>query len=212
VYLNKTTGATEEVSGDYCMCNIPLSVLIKLQTDVSGDFRTAMQSVPYAMALRLGLGFKRRFWEDDDWIYGGQSFSNIGRLGILSYPDDAYGAAKGAMLGMYNFGTDAAYVSSLPYADRVNLALELGSRIHPQMKEEFVSGFSVAWHLEPYSLGAWPSYNQRTRRDAFPVLQEPDGRIYLVGEHLSYVNAWIEGAAQSAWMQVEKLHKRVMQG
>ena len=77
VFLNKETGETEEVTGDYCMCNIPLSVLIKLQTDVSAEFRTAMQSVPYAMALRLGLGFKRRFWEEDDWIYGGQSFSNI---------------------------------------------------------------------------------------------------------------------------------------
>ncbi|MEJ7901654.1 MAG: flavin monoamine oxidase family protein [Thermomicrobiales bacterium] len=211
VYLNKETGETEEITGDYCMCNIPLSVLIKLQTDVSGDFRTAMQSVPYAMALRLGLGFNRRFWEEDDWIYGGQSFSNISRLGILAYPDDAYGAKKGSMLGMYNFGNDAAYVSSLDYEDRNQLALDLGSKIHPQMRDEYMSGFSVAWHLEPYSLGAWPSYTQRTRQEFFPTLQEPDGRIYLVGEHLSYVNAWIEGAAQAAWMQVEKLHQRVMQ-
>jgi monoamine oxidase len=211
VYLNKETGETEEVTGDYIMCNIPLSVLIKLNVDVSSEFRTAMQSVPYDMALRLGLGFNRRFWEEDDWIYGGQSFSNISRLGILAYPDDAYGAAKGAMLGMYNFDTDAAYVSSLDYEDRNQLALDLGSKIHPQMRDEYMSGFSVAWHLEPYSLGAWPSYTRRTRAEFFPTLQEPDGRIYLVGEHLSYVNAWIEGAAQAAWMQVEKLHSRVMQ-
>jgi monoamine oxidase len=212
VYLNKETGETEEITGDYCMCNIPLSVLIKLRTDFSSDFRTATQSVPYAMALRLGLGFNRRFWEEDDWIYGGQSFSNMGQLGIIAYPDDAYGAAKGAMLGMYNYGTNAAYVSSLDYEARNQLALDLGSKIHPQMREEYMSGFSVAWHLEPYSLGAWPSFTERTRRDYFPILQEPDGRIYLVGEHLSYVNAWIEGAVQAAWMQVEKLHTRVLQG
>jgi len=211
VYLNKETGETEEITGDYCMCNIPLSVLIKLRTDFSADFRTATQSVPYAMALRLGLGFNRRFWEEDDWIYGGQSFSNLGQLGIIAYPDDAYGAEKGAMLGMYNFGTNAAYVSSLDYEDRNQLALDLGSKIHPQMRDEYMSGFSVAWHLEPYSLGAWPSYTQRTRTEFFPILQEPDGRVYLVGEHLSHVNAWIEGAVQAAWMQVEKLHKRVLQ-
>ncbi len=211
VYTNKATGQTEEISGDYCMCNIPLSVLIKLQGDFSGGFRTAMQSVPYFMALRAGLGFNRRFWEEDDWIYGGQSFSNIGELGILGYPDDGYGAAKGVMLGMYAFGTNAAHVSSLSYPERIELALTLGSKIHPQMRDDFMSGFSVAWHLEPYSLGAWPSYTQRTREQAFPILQEPDGRIYLVGEHLSYVNGWIEGAVQAAWMQVEKLHARVMQ-
>lgn len=211
VYLNKATNATEEVSGDYVMCNIPLSVLIKIKGNFSGKFRTAMQSVPYAMAVRLGLGFNRRFWEEDDWIYGGQSFTNIGELGIIGYPDDGYGAKKGALLGLYNFGTNAAKVSSLPYEERNELALTHGSKVHPQMRSEYHSGFSVAWHLEPYSLGAWPSYNARTRRDAFPILQEPDGRIYLVGEHLSYVNAWIEGAVQAAWMQVEKLHTRVMQ-
>lgn len=211
VYLDKATGQTKEVTGDYCMCNIPLSALLKVQTDFSSEFRTAVQGVPYAMALRQGLGFKRRFWEQDDWIYGGQSFSNISELGILGYPDDDYGAQKGAMLGMYNFGTNAARVSSLSYEDRAELALEYGSRIHPQMREEFMSAFSVAWHLEPYSLGAWPSYNDRTRQQFFPRLQEPDGRVYLVGEHLSYVNAWIEGAVQAAWAQVEKLHTRVMQ-
>jgi monoamine oxidase len=211
VYTNKATGQTEEATGDYCLCNIPLSVLIKIQTDFSPEFTNATRSVPYAMASRTGLGFKRRFWEQDDWIYGGQSFSNIPELGILDYPDSDYGAEKGALLCGYNFGTDAARVSSLSFNDRVQLMLDYGSRIHPQMKQEFMSGFSVAWHLEPYSLGAWPSYNKKNRAEAFPILQEPDGRIYLVGEHLSYVNAWMEGAVQAAWMQVEKLHKRVMQ-
>lgn len=211
MYLDKTTGQTQEVTGDYCMCNIPLSVLLKARSDFSRDFQEAVRGVPYAMALRQGLGFNRRFREQDDWIYGGQSFSNIPELGILGYPDDNYGAQKGAILGMYNFGTNAARVSSLSYADRVRLALEYGSRIHPQMREEFMSAFSVAWHLEPYSLGAWPSYTDRTRDQYFPKLQEPDGRIYLVGEYLSHVNAWIEGAVQAAWMQAEKLHTRVMQ-
>jgi monoamine oxidase len=187
-------------------------VLIKIPSDFSREFQTATRAVPYAMSLRLGLGFKRRFWEQDDWIYGGQSFSNIPELGILGYPNTGYNAEGGAMLGMYNFDAQSAYVSSLSYEDRIELALEHGSKIHPQMRDEFISGFSVAWHLEPYSLGAWPEYNPRTRAEAMPVLQEPDGRVYLVGEHLSYVNSWIEGANQAAWLQVENLHKRVMQG
>jgi monoamine oxidase len=212
VYLNKATGQPEEVTGEYAVCNIPLSVLIKIPSDFSPQFRDATRAVPYAMSLRLGLGFKRRFWEEDDWIYGGQSFTNIPELGILGYPNTGYNAQGGAMLGMYNFDTEAARVSSLSYEERVQLALEHGSKVHPQMRDEFISGFSVAWHLEPYSLGAWPEYNSRTRTDAMPILQEPDGRVYLVGEHLSYVNSWIEGANQAAWLQVERLHQRVMQG
>jgi monoamine oxidase len=213
VFLNKETGETEEIEGDYAMCNIPLSVLIKIPSDFSPEFTEAIRSVPYDMALRLGLAFKRRFWEEDDWIYGGQSFSNIPELGIIGYPNDNYNAESGVLLGMYNFGANAARVSSLDYEARNDLALEYGSKIHPQMRDEYISGFSVAWHLEPYSLGAWPNYYSQELRDrVMPVIQEPEGRVYLVGEHLSYVNSWIEGAHHGAWMMVEKLHQRVMQG
>ena len=212
-YTDPETGESVEERGDYVMCNIPLSALIKVSVNFSDTMADAIRSVPYAMALRMGIGYKRRFWEQDDWIYGGQSFSNISQLGILAYPDDDYLTDDGGvMLGMYNFGTDAAFVSSLPYEERANLALELGSKIHPQMRDEYISAFSVAWHLEPYSLGAWPSFTRESREQVMPILQEPDGRIYLVGEHLSHVNAWMEGAVQAAWMQVEKLHTRVMQG
>ena len=211
-YTDPETGESVEERGDYVMCNIPLSALLKVGVNFSDSMATAIRSVPYAMALRMGIGFKRRFWEEDDWIYGGQSFSNDPLLGILDYPDDDYLTEGGVMLGMYNFGNNSAYVSSLPYPDRAELALTLGSKIHPQMRDEYISAFSVAWHLEPYSLGAWPSFTSESRAQVMPILQEPDGRIYLVGEHLSNVNSWMEGAVQAAWMQVEKLHTRVMQG
>lgn len=211
-YTDPETGESVEERGDYVMCNIPLSALLKVRTNFGDQMNTAIRSVPYAMALRMGIGYKRRFWEEDDWIYGGQSFSNDPLLGILDYPDDDYLTEGGVMLSMYNFGNNAAYVSSLPYEDRAQLALDLGSKIHPQMRDEYISAFSVAWHLEPYSLGAWPSFTAESREQVMPILQEPDDRIYLVGEHLSHVNAWMEGAVQAAWMQVDKLHSRVMQG
>ena len=211
-YTDPDSGESVEERGDYVMCNIPLSALLKVGVNFSDSMAQAIRSVPYAMSLRMGIGFKRRFWEEDDWIYGGQSFSNDPLLGILDYPDDDYLSEGGVMLGMYNFGNNSAYVSSLPYEDRAELALTLGSKIHPQMRDEYISAFSVAWHLEPYSLGAWPSFTSESRAQVMPILQEPDGRIYLVGEHLSNVNSWMEGAVQAAWMQVEKLHTRVMQG
>jgi monoamine oxidase len=211
-YTNRTTGETDQqLTADYCVCNIPLSVLIKLQTNFSAQFTDAMRRVPYAMALRMGAQFNKRFWETDDWIYGGQSFTNIPELGILGYPNGDYLADKGAMLIMYNFDTQAARISSLPYEERAEVALQHMEKIHPQARQYFHSAFSVAWHLEPYSLGGWPNYTAATRAQVMPILQEPEGNVYLVGEHRSYVNAWMEGAFQSAWLQVPKLHERVMQ-
>ena len=33
--------------------------------------KTAINQLPYQAALKVGLQFKRRFWEQDDQIYGG---------------------------------------------------------------------------------------------------------------------------------------------
>jgi monoamine oxidase len=210
-YTDRATGEEKKaVEADYCVCNMPLSTLIKINTNFSREFTAAMQGVPYAMALRMGMQFNSRFWETDDWIYGGQSYSNIGELGIIGYPNNDYLHEKGALLSMYNFGTNAAHISSLPYEERAEVSLRHLEKIHPQAREHYHSAFSVAWHLEPYSLGAWPSYTEETRQKYMPILQEPEGNVYLVGEHLSYVNAWMEGAFQSAWLQVPKLHDRVM--
>jgi monoamine oxidase len=210
-YKNTESGETQQIKADYCMCNIPLSVLMKIPSDFSSKMRAAMEGIAYATAMRMGMQFKRRFWEEDDWIYGGQSFFNNSKVGILGYPNSDYMASKGVLLALYNFGNDAINISRLSLKDREEFGLQWGSKIHPTYRQDFESSFSVAWHRMPYSLGAWPSFTTRTRQQYYPTLLEPDGRIYLVGEHLSYVNAWQEGAYQAAWVQVPKLHERVMQ-
>ena len=173
--------------------------------------REAIQSVPYTMAVRMGMAFKRRFWEEDDWIYGGQSFFNVPEIGIIHYPDYDYQSQKGVLLGLYAYDDAAARVSGRSLQERTELALEYGSKLHPSYREDFESSFSVAWQRMPWELGAWPAYTDVSRATYYPRLLEPDGRIYLVGEHLSDVNSWMEGAFQSAWYQLEKLHARVMQ-
>jgi monoamine oxidase len=210
VYTDTTTGQSAEITGDYCVCNIPLSVLMHIPADFSSDMQTAIQSVPYAMAGRAGAQFKRRFWEEDDWIYGGQTFTNFPKLNIIGYPDSNYHAEKGVLLVYYNTGINSGEISGYSLAERQEFALSWGEKIHPTYRQDFESMISVHWHRMEHTKGAWPSFPGPVRQTYFPRLQEPDGRIYLVGEHLSNLNAWQEGAFQAAWMQVEKLHKRAM--
>jgi monoamine oxidase len=212
IYTDLETGESAEATADYCVCNAPLSVLMKMRLDISGSMRDAIAGVPYFMSMRMGLAFNRRFWEEDDWIYGGQSYFNVPEINILHYPDVNYHAEGGVVLGLYNFGTVSARVTGMSNEDRIELALDYGSRMHPTYRDDFHSGVSVAWHRMPYALGAWPDFSPSNRAAFYPTLLEPDGRLYLVGEHLSYVNGWIEGAFQGAWYQVEQLHSRVMQG
>ncbi|MEZ4555659.1 MAG: flavin monoamine oxidase family protein [Caldilineaceae bacterium] len=203
------TGETREVTGDYCVSAIPLTILSTLPADFTPEMSEAIRNIPYVPTGKIGLQFSRRFWEEDDRIFGGVSRTNISTIGGIAYPSYGFLGAKGVLQGYYNFGTDAIRVSNMSVQARIDHALEHGSKIHPQYRETFENGFSVAWHRVPFLLGGWPSYNDRTRELYYPRLLEPDGRIYLAGEYLSYLGGWIEGTIRAAWLQMDKLHQRV---
>lgn len=207
-YRNTRTGETGQITADYCFCTIPLSVLMRIPADFSASHHRAMRMVSYQPVGKMGLQFGRRFWEEDDAIYGGHSVSN-GPVGRISYPSYRYQDEKGVVQAYYGIGTDSIAVSAMSPDERIEYALKHGSRFHPDSyREEFETGFSFFWHLSKYNRGGWAEWSARAREEAYPVLMEPDGRIYLAGEHLSYITAWVAGAIESAWAQIEKLHER----
>ncbi len=205
-YRDTQTDEETVVEADYCLCTIPLSVLNGIDTNFSPEFKNAVAGVAYEATGKIGLQFNRRFWEDDDHIYGGHSTTDF--MGQISYPSYGFNQQKGVLLGYYNFGGDAIEISSRGIDGRTAYALEQGSKIHPQYPEAFDSAYSVAWHLVPYSQGGWASWEDEGLTSAYPKLLEPDGRVFLAGEHLSYLTGWQAGAIESAWQQLEKLHRR----
>ena len=67
-------GALREAHADYCICTIPLSVLRDIPADFSPAMASGIKEVPYENVGKIGLPFKRRFWEEDDRILGGISW------------------------------------------------------------------------------------------------------------------------------------------
>jgi monoamine oxidase len=53
------------------------------------------------------------------------------------------------------------------------------------------------------------AYSGAARAQHYPVLNRPDGPIYLAGEHLSYLTGWMAGALESARQVVTAIHERV---
>ncbi len=201
-------GTTREVLGDYCICTIPLSVLRNIPADFSPAVAEAVRSVPYMDVGKIALQFKRRFWEEDDHIYGGISWTDQNITQIF-YPNYGYlGAAGGVVVGYYHFGDDAAKVGRLSPAERQAHALTEGRRLHPQYDAEFQNSFSVAWQRIPYNLGGWAEWTEDARAKYYPVLNEQDGPFYLAGEHLTYLGGWMAGAFESSKAVVTSLLER----
>ncbi|HEY9343742.1 MAG TPA: flavin monoamine oxidase family protein, partial [Inquilinus sp.] len=67
----KSPGSPLQATADWCVCTIPLTVLSQIPIDVGARMQAAIEAVPYASSVKVGLQFKRRFWEEDEAIYGG---------------------------------------------------------------------------------------------------------------------------------------------
>ncbi|NIJ06791.1 monoamine oxidase [Sphingomonas vulcanisoli] len=202
------TGQRSVVSGDYCICTIPLSVLKSIDNGLSAPKQTAMNGAAYAPVGKIGLQMKRRFWEENHWIYGGHIYTDDMDIVSVSLPSTGWLGPKGVLLGYYQFFANAAKVSALTHAQRTDFALSFGEKVFPEYRDSFETSFSVAWHRVKYNLGGWAMWSDESRARDYPVLLEPDDRIYLAGEHLSYIGGWQAGGIESAWMQIAALHKR----
>ena len=184
-------------------------MLGQIEVTASAPFKAAIKAPSYEPVNKIGLQMKRRFWEEDDFIYGGHVYNDIPGVRTISFPSTGWQGQKGVLLGYYAFGAEAVKVSLKSPAERAAFALAAGQKVFPQYTENFETAFSMSWHLAQFNLGGWANWTEDTRRDAYPILTQPDGRLYLAGEHVSYLGGWQAGAIESAWQQIGRIHARV---
>ncbi|QRY82144.1 flavin monoamine oxidase family protein [Pseudomonas sp. PDNC002] len=209
-YTDLQTGQTLHASADWCICTLPLSILSQLDINVSDKMKAAIAAVPYDTAFKAGIQFKRRFWEDDDRIYGGITRTNL-PINRISYPMAGINRpGKGVLMAAYTFGADSYKFTAMTPDERLKKVLEYGAQIHPQYHEEFDNGITVGWHRVPWSNGCYGLWTEETRQQHYNDLCQIDGRILLAGEHASFIPGWQEGAALSAQDAIQRLHQRIV--
>jgi monoamine oxidase len=203
-------GAVRTEKGDYCVCTIPASILSQIPLQVGEKMQAAIDHLPYSASCKVGLQFKRRFWEEDEQIYGGISYTDQ-TIGQIGYPStNFFSTGKGVVLGGYTFGPNASVMTAMSPEQRIAMAVEQGSKLHPQYKAEFDCGATVAWHRVPWTLGCAGAWTEEGRQEHYADLTAIDGRIVLAGEHASYIPAWQEGAVLSSLDAIERLHKKII--
>ncbi len=206
----RAPGALASARADWCLCTIPLAILAQIPMNVGPALAAAISAVPYASAVKIGLQFKRRFWEEDEQIYGGITYTDLPIFNI-GYPSTGYHSrGKGVLLGGYVWGLTGMEFTAMPPAERVRKAVEYGAQIHPQYTQEFDNGVAVAWHRAPFTMGCFGMWSEEARADHYDDLCGIDNRIALAGEHASYINGWQEGAVTSALDAVGRLHQRAV--
>jgi monoamine oxidase len=213
VTWNEADGKVGRSSADYCVCTIPPPVLRTIPHNLGDDVTAALAGLVPAPVGKIGLEFRRRFWEEDDRILGGITDTNL-ETGTIFYPSYGFHGERGVVIGYYSFFSDSLGLARLSPRERVQRALEVGARIHGDAyRDEFESAFSVHWQEQEFSNGGWVEWQEdRSVSTAYRTLLQPVERLYFAGDHLSYVTAWQHGAIESARYVVTQLHQRVLAG
>jgi monoamine oxidase len=207
---SRSLQAKQTVSADWCVCTIPLPILAQIPMNVEQPLAAAISAVPYAAAIKVGLQFKRRFWEEDEQIYGGITYTDL-PITNIAYPNTGFqSSGKGVLLGAYIWGLNAMEFTAMTPQERVQRAIDYGAQIHPQYHQEFDNGVAVAWHRAPFTLGCMGLWSIDSRLKHYNDLCKIDGRIVLAGEHASYLGGWQEGAVTSALDAISRLHQRAV--
>ncbi|MFT3793010.1 MAG: FAD-dependent oxidoreductase [Rudaea sp.] len=203
-------GSKLSARADWCVNTIPLSILSQIPMNVGQAMAEAISAVPYSAAIKIGLQFKRRFWEEDENIYGGITYTDL-PISNIAYPSsDYFSKGKGVLLGAYMWGLAAMDFTAMTPQQRVQKCVEMGTRIHPQYAREFDNGVAMAWHRSPFTMGCAGAWTDELRDKHYDNLCQIDGRIVLAGEHASYIPAWQEGAVTSALDAIGRLHQRAV--
>lgn len=208
-YLHTKSNKKVEVAADYVVVAMPLNLVVNLDINVSPELMEAMKAVNYSNSAKVGLAMKRRFWEDDDGIYGGHLYSNL-PLGEFSYPSNDYFTKKGVLLGLYANGPIGTLLDQ-PVKERIEHVLTHASKVHPQIRAEFESAYAVWWKKVKYNMGGYASGRNEARRQ---ILSKVDNRILLGSAAVTPHSEpdWQEGAVSAGWQALKLVHERAMRG
>ena len=200
-------GVRKQVEGDFLLCTLPCPVLsrIEVQPEMSGPKWRAIRQLNYDSSTKVLAVARRRFWETDDGIYGGGSFTDL-PVATAYYPSDNAQAKSekvsrgpGVMLASYSWGQAARRLASLDHSARADVVLRHLSRVHPQLREPGIVRETRSWSWDNHALsgGAFAWFMPGQHTSLYADLIKPEGRIHFAGEHASLTHTWMQGALAS---------------
>jgi monoamine oxidase len=205
IVRHRSTGPAadiETITADWCISTIPVWIFKRLVdlTTVTQAFADALKAPQGAPTCKVGWQANRRFWELDDEIYGGISYINH-NITQMWYPSSGYlFEEKGVLTGAYNFGDRAIALGEQKLPQRLATAAEGGERLHGNAFRNDIPrdlGLSIAWHYVPHQEGGWADWTG-VAPIHYQTLLEPDGRMIVAGDQVSFLPGWQEGAMLSA--------------
>ncbi|UXI03707.1 flavin monoamine oxidase family protein [Photobacterium sp. TY1-4] len=212
-YIEYNTGdgtLTESAAFDRVIVTLPFSQLRFVDTPASwsaGKYQ-AIRSLKMTNAVKVALGFRTRFWEQQgpysQGMEGGQSNTDLASRSIV-YPSFGIGESGPAyLLSSYSWQNDADKFSHLSEAEALEATLRDVVHLHGDIaRQEYLGhGTAVVWNRQELAGGGFEFFAAGQFEKLFVAAREPEGRFNFAGEHLDMVHYWIAGSYNAAFRTV----------
>lgn len=161
---------------------------------------TAIRAVHEGPLYKMGLHFRRRFWEQvSEPSFGGQDQTDF-RIRWVVYPSNDLGSSGSGCLVAYCGMTDALRWSWSKWDERLRLVLEdLDKCFRIQgvdVYAEFIEAYDARWPSESSFSNTMYLPGQFSR--FYEAMGQPEGNVYFAGEHISIHHTWIAGSTDTA--------------
>ena len=227
VRVSYTQNSSQKLlEADFCFCAMPLTTLRKVQADFSAPYRKVIDECTYSGSYKIAWE-SRRFWEQDYNIYGGLEFLSQGCSPVW-FPSAGLSSERGVLVAGYDEVLNTPF-AKLSMPEKFAASRASVERLHPGHGKELEKPIYVGWGQVPWSEGAWiasygpnqpdheasemvaagHNFNGKFANPGYETLLEPDGPIYFVGDHVSHLSGWQEGAALSSLRAIGLLSERV---
>jgi len=196
-------GKETQISADYCVSAMPLTILRKIKVDLDAAHQDAVTKASYRGSYKIAWDGSR-FWEKDYNIYGGLSFLSQGPS-PLWYPSADIFSERGILVAGYqDESIDRFQGMTLPQM----FARSRGSveRLHPGHGDKLEKPIFVGWKRMKWFEGSWIGAQPAAEYD---VMNQPDGPIYFAGDAMSHVVGWQEGALLSGIRALQMITDKV---
>jgi monoamine oxidase len=191
-----------EIVADWCISTIPMPIFSRtVKNNFSQPYKDAIGAVTFDPTVKVGWQTNSRFWETQDQMYGGISYTTD-PITQMWYPSWGYFRQKGILTGAYNYDDDAIAFGKMSLQQRLDEAMKGGRKLHPDFEQHVPKelGLSIAWQNIPWQEGGWAA-DWGCAPDNTPIpdtLLKAEGRFWVAGDQVSYLSGWQEGAVLSA--------------
>jgi len=203
--LYEEAGIQRSLQTDYCVCTIPMPIFKSMKTNLPADVKQAAANLPIMDSGKVGWQAER-FWEINDQIYGGISWTDD-LTDQIWYPSSGYLSKKGTLTGAYMRGDPAVKFNAMSVNERLQLSRDAGEKLHPGFSKWVEHGIAIGWGNMEFAKQGWADETNPRYGENAEVLAKSQGRFKFAGDHTTFMPGWQEGAVLGAWEAVKYLDR-----